>query len=164
MKKLLLVLGLIVLTANSVFAIDFDNIRKNTAKTVNEQVNLITAINAKQLQDERDFKKSLSSENCRMLAHYLLVADDIKTYNNGGDSYYKAAVNLIQKGQSAGNSNYNYAKKAKVFADEMASVASKNSKLPNVDEFEVKKITVTDETWAVLDKDLKKMIMFLNTY
>ena len=61
MKKLLLVLGLIVLTANSVFAIDFDNIRKNTAKTVNEQVNLITAINAKQLQDERDFKKSLSS-------------------------------------------------------------------------------------------------------
>ena len=87
MKKLLLVLGLVVLTANSVLAIDFDNIRKNTAKTVNEQVNLITAINAKQLQDERDFRKSLSTEKCRMLTHYLLVADDVKTYNNGGDSY-----------------------------------------------------------------------------
>lgn len=92
MKKVLIILGILIISYNSVFAIDDSNLKQ---KNINSYTPDSKTTNYKQQKAE---KKFLSDSN-RLFIHYKIIQQDKETYNNNitNESFYGDLLKIIEK-------------------------------------------------------------------
>lgn len=157
MKKVFIILGILIISHNSVFAIDDSNLKQ---KNINSYTPDSKTTNYKQQKAE---KKFLSDSN-RLFIHYKIIQQDKETYNNNitNESFYGDLLNIIEKNKNLYNINTEYAQKTKFLFDEIVNCEDENIPIP--EEFEKKKIIIRDNDFDKIDKDLKNIIFLLNVY
>lgn len=157
MKKVFIILGILIISHNSVFAINDSKIKQKNINLYNTDSK---TTNYKQQKAEKEF----FSDSNRLFFHYKIAKQDKETYNDNinNESFYGDLLNIIEKNKNLHNANIEYAQKAKILFDDIVNCEDKN--IPTPEEFEKKKIIISDNDFDKIDKNLKKIIIILNVY
>lgn len=157
MKKILLLTFCLIMGCSS-YAVDFNTIKQKAVSTVAQQAGIEVQTNLKQRQAEKEFL----TPQVRLYFHYKIMQQDKEIYNEGGDSLYGRLLDLIEKNKTLYTSQTAYLEKAKELFDYIANCEEENFLTP--EQFDKKKIIISDKDFDSLDENLKKIIFMLNSY